>query len=138
VRGTLHLTIQQSIRYLAAFIFYIGVARFITQAEVGLWSILKASTAVFTTITLVGPPVATQKYVSEDYGRGDLAAAASFSRFAIVALFTLPALTIALLLSPSLSTRILRRAEYTAPLILILAASTYSTSQLYTALICSV
>jgi len=35
-------------------------------------SILTASTAVFTTLTLFGLPVATQKYVSENYGRGDL------------------------------------------------------------------
>jgi len=54
-----HITpnIQQLIQYLAAFIFYIGVARFITQAEVGLWSILTASTSstdVFTTLSLLG------------------------------------------------------------------------------------
>jgi len=71
-RGTLYLTIQQLIQYFAAFIFYAGVARSITQAKVGLWSILTASTAVFTTIKLVGPPVATQKHISENYGRGDL------------------------------------------------------------------
>ena len=60
-RGTLYLAMQQLIQYLAAFIFYAGVARFITQAEVGLWSILAASTAVFTTLTLLGLPVAIQK-----------------------------------------------------------------------------
>ena len=89
-RGTLYLAIQQLIQYLAAFIFYVGVARFITQAEVGLWSILTASTAVFTTLTLLGLPVATQKYVSENYGRGDLSSAASVSRlsFTIVALLS--------------------------------------------------
>jgi len=70
-RGTLCLAVQQLIQYLAAFIFYIGVARFITQAEVGLWSILTASTVVFATLTLFGLPVAVQKYVSENYGRGD-------------------------------------------------------------------
>jgi len=38
-RGTLYLAIQQLIQYLAAFFFYyVGVAGFITQAEVGLWS----------------------------------------------------------------------------------------------------
>jgi len=123
-RATLYLTVQQSIQYVAAFIFYIGVARFITQAEVGLWSILAASTAVFTTLTLLGLPVATQKYVSENYGRGDLGAAASVSRlsFTIVALFTLPTLAV-LLLSPSLSTLILGGAEYTIPFILIISAS---------------
>jgi len=51
-RGTLYLTVQQLIQYLAAFVFYVGVARFITQAEVGLWSMLTASTAVFATLTL--------------------------------------------------------------------------------------
>jgi len=124
-RGTLYLTIQQSIQYFAAFVFYAGVARFITQAEVGLWSILAASTAVFTTLTLLGLPVATQKYVSENFGREDLGAAASISRlsFRIVALSTLPALTVVLLLSPSLSTLILGGAEYTIPFILVLSAS---------------
>jgi len=123
-RGTLYLTVQQLIQYLAAFIFYVGVARFITQTEVGLWSILAASTAVFTTLTLLGLPVATQKYVSESYGRGDLGSAASVSRlsFKVVALFTLPTLAV-LLLSPSLSTLILGGAEYTIPFILILSAS---------------
>jgi len=72
-RGTLYLTVQQLIQYLAAFIFYAGVARFITQTEVGLWSILTASTAVFTTLTPFGLPVATHNYVSENYGRGDRA-----------------------------------------------------------------
>jgi len=51
---------------------YAGVARFITQAEVGLWSIMTASTTVFTTLTLLGLPVATRKYVSENWGRRDL------------------------------------------------------------------
>jgi len=94
---------------LAAFIFYIGAARFITQAEVGLWSILTASTSVFTTLTLFGLPVATQKCVSENYGRGDLGAAASISQlsFTIVALSTLPTLMAVLLLSPFLSIVIL-------------------------------
>jgi len=125
VRGTLYLAVQQLIQYLAAFIFYVGVARFITQAEVGLWSILAASTAVFTTLTLLGLPVATQKYVSENFGREDLGAAASISRlsFRIVALSTLPALTVVLLLSPSLSAFILGGAEYAIPFILILSAS---------------
>jgi len=93
-RGTLYLAIQQLIQYLVAFIFYTGVARFITQTEVGLWSILTASTVVFTTLTLLGLPVATQKYVSENYGRGDLSLAASISRlaFATVALSALPTL----------------------------------------------
>jgi len=124
-KGTLYLAIQQLIIYLATFIFYVGVARFITQAEVGLWSILKASTAIFTTLTLFGLPVATQKYVSENYGRGDLDSAASTSRlsFTIVALSTLPTLTVALLLSPSLSTLVLGGAEYTVPLILTLSYS---------------
>jgi len=124
-RGTLYLTVQQLIQYLAAFIFYIGVARFITQTEVGLWSILTASTAVFATLTLLGLPVATQKYVSESYGRGDLSSAASVSHlsFTIVALCTLPTLTAVLLLSPSLSTLILGGAEYAIPFMLILSAS---------------
>jgi len=122
---TLYLRVQQLIQYLAAFIFYAGVARFITQAEVGLWSILAASTAVFTTLTLFGLPVATQKYVSENYGRGDLDSAALISRlgFRIVVTSTLPALTVVLLLSPSLSTLILGGPEYTIPFILILSAS---------------
>jgi len=125
VRGTLYLTVQQLIQYLATFIFYIGVARFITQTEVGLWSILTASTAVFTTLTLLALPVATQKYVSENYGRGDLGSAASVSRlsFRIVVLSTLPALTVVLMLSPSLSTLILGGAEYPIPFILVLSAS---------------
>jgi len=124
-RGTLYLTVQQLIQYLAAFVFYAGLARFITQAEVGLWSILTASTAVFTTLTLLGLPVATQKYVSENYGRSDLGATASISRlsFTIVALSTLPTLTAVLLLSPSLSTLILGGTEYTLPFMLILSAS---------------
>jgi len=124
-RGTLYLTIQQLIQYLAAFIFYVGVARFITQAEVGLWSILTASTAVFTTLTLLGLPVATQKYVSENYGRGDLGAAASISRlsFTVVALSTLPALTAVLLVSPSLSTLVLGGDRYAVPFILVLSTS---------------
>ena len=125
VRGTLYLTIQQLIQYLAAFIFYAGVARFITQTEVGLWSILTASTAVFTTLTLLGLPVATQKYVSENYGRGDLGAAASISRlsFTVIALSTLPILTAVLFLSTSLSTLILGGGEYTIPFVLIISAS---------------
>jgi len=124
-RGTLYLAMQQLIQYLAAFIFYAGVARFITQAEVGLWSILTASTAVFTTLTLLGLPVATQKYVSENYGRGDLGAAASISRlsFTVVALSTLPALTAVLLVSPSLSTLVLGGDRYAVPFILILSTS---------------
>jgi len=124
-RGTLYLTIQQLIQYLAAFIFYAGVARFISQMEVGLWSILTASTAIFTTLTLFGLPVATQKYISENYGRGDLGAAASISRlsFKIVALSTLPTLMAVLLLSPSLSIFILGGAEYMIPFILVLSAS---------------
>jgi len=124
-RGTLYLTIQQWIQYLVAFVFYVGVARFIAQAEVGLWSMLTASTAAFTTLTVLGLPVATQKCVSENYGRGDLGAAASISRlnFTIVTLSTLPTLAAAFLLSPSLSTLILGGAEYTIPFILILSAS---------------
>ena len=124
-RGTLYLTIQQVIQYLAAFIFYASVARFITQTEVGLWSILMATTAVFTTLTLLGLPVATQKYVSENHGRGDLREAASISRlsFTIVALATLPILTMILLLSSPLSTLILEGTEHTIPLILVLGAS---------------
>jgi len=124
-RGTLYLTVQQLIQYLAAFIFYVGVARFITQAEVGLWSIMTASTAVFTTLTLLGLPVATQKYVSENYGRGDLGAAASISRlsFTVVALSTLPALTAVLLVSPSLSTLVLGGDRYAVPFILVLSTS---------------
>jgi len=124
-RGTLYLMIQQIIQYIAAFIFYIGAARFITQPEVGLWSILTATTAVFTTLTLFGLPVATQKYVSENYGRGDLRTADSISRvsFKIVALFTFPTLTAVLLLSPSFSTLIFGGGEYTIPFILVLSAS---------------
>jgi len=124
-RGTLYLTIQQLIQYLAAFIFYAGIARFITQTEVGLWSILTASTAVFTTLTLFGLPVATQKYVSENRGRGDLGSAASVSRlsFKVVASLTLPTLTAVLLLSPSLSTLIVGGSKYTVPFTLILSAS---------------
>jgi len=124
-RGILYLTIQQLIQYLAAFIFYLGVARFITQTEVGLWSILTASTAVFTTLTLLGLPVATQKYVSENCGRGDLGAASSILRFSftIVALSTLPTLTVVLLLSPSLSAFVLGGAKYTIPFILLFSAS---------------
>jgi len=71
-RGTLYLAIQQLIQFLAAFIFYAGVARFITQTEVGLWSILTASTAVLTTLTLLELPVTTQKYVSENCARAQL------------------------------------------------------------------
>jgi len=84
-----------------------------------------ASTAVFTTLTLLGLPVATQKYVSENYGRCDLGSAASVSRlsFKIVALSTLPPLIVALLLSSSLSTLILGGAEYIILFILILLAS---------------
>jgi len=86
---------------------------------------LTASTAVFTTLTLLGLPVATQKYVSENYGRSDLGVTASISQlsFTIVALSTLPTLTAALLLSSSLSTLILAEAEYTISFILILSAS---------------
>ena len=124
-RGALYLAMQQLIQYLVAFIFYAGVARFITQAEVGLWSILTASTAVFTTLTLLGLPVATQKYVSENYGRGDLGAAASISRLSltVVALSTLPALTAVLLVSQSLSTLVLGGDRYAVPFILVLSTS---------------
>ena len=124
-RGTLYLTTQQLTQYLVAFIFYAGVARFITQAEVGLWSILAASTAVFATLTLLGLPVATQKYVSENYGRRDLCAAASVSRvsFTVIALSTIPISTGVLLLSPTLSTLILGGAEYTIPFALTISAS---------------
>jgi len=124
-RGTVYLTIQQLAQYLVAFIFYAGVARFITQAEVGLWSILIVSTAVFTTLTLLGLPAATQKYVSEDYGRGDLGAAASVSRvsFTIMGLSTIPALIAVFLLSPSLSTLVLGGVEYTVPFVLTISAS---------------
>jgi len=120
---------QQLIQYLAAFIFYAGVARFITQREAGLWSIPKASTAVFTTPTLLGLPVATQKYVSENYGRGDLGASASISclTFTIATLFTLLSLTAVLLSSPSLLTLILGGAECTIPLIPVLSASAGAT-----------
>jgi len=124
-RSTLCLTIQQLIQYLAAFIFYASVARFTTQTEVGLRSILTASTAVFTTLTLLGLPVATQKCVSENYGRGDLGSAASISQlsFTIVALSTFPILAAVLLLPPSLSTLILGGAEFAIPFILVLSAS---------------
>jgi len=124
-KGTLYLTIQQLIQYLAAFIFYLGVARSITQAEVGLWSMLAVSTAVFATLTLLGLPVAAQKYVSESYGRGNLGEAASVSRlsFRVVALFTFPSLMITLMFCPYISASILGGSEYTIPLVSVLLAS---------------
>jgi O-antigen/teichoic acid export membrane protein len=69
--------------------------------------------------------VATQKYVSENYGRRDLGAAASVSRlsFTIVALFTLPTLTAVLLLSRSFSTLVLGGDRYAVPFILVLSTS---------------
>jgi len=124
-RGTLYLTVQQLIQYLAAFIFYGAVARLISQAEVGLWSVMTASTAVFSTFTLLGLPVAAQKYVSENYGRGDLGVAASISRlgFTVVAFSTLSTLAAVLLLSPSLPMLLLGTTEYTFPFILVLSTS---------------
>ena len=124
-RGILYLTIQQITQYLVALTFYAGIARLITQAEVGLWSMLTASTAVFSTLTLLGLPVTTQKYVSEYRGRGDLDAAASISRvvFIIAALSTVPALAVALPLSRTLSTLILGGTEHVIPFMLILSSS---------------
>jgi O-antigen/teichoic acid export membrane protein len=120
-----YLTIQQLIQYSAAFIFYLGVARFVSQTEVGLWSILVASTAVFTTITLIGLPIATQKFVSENYGRGDISTAASVSRlsFAVVTLSTLPTFGAVFLLSPSMSTIVLGGPQYAVPFVLMFSAS---------------
>jgi O-antigen/teichoic acid export membrane protein len=125
VRGTVYLTIQQLIQYSAAFVFYLGVARFVSQTEVGLWSILVASTAVFTTITLIGLPIATQKFVSENYGRGDISTAASVSRlsFAVVTLSTLPTFGAVFLLSPSMSTIVLGGPQYAVPFVLMFSAS---------------
>lgn len=123
-RGTLYLTVQQLTQYLAAFVFYAGVARFVSQTEVGTWSILTASMSTFATLTLLGLPVATQKYVSENYGRGRLGTAASVSRlsFSMMALSTLPTVVGTILLSPFLSAT-LGGKEQMIPLILVMTAS---------------
>ena len=79
-KGTTYIAIQNVIQYFVAFMFYVVIARLLSQAEVGEMSLLFFCMGVFGTLTQLAMPVAAQKFVSENVGKGQIAKASATSK----------------------------------------------------------
>lgn len=103
--GTFFLTLMQVIQYVVSFIFYVAVARVLSPADVGCFSLLLMVLSVFNTITLLALNNAVIKYVSEGLGMCDevFAIASARKAFKLILAISLPALTISFLALPIIS-----------------------------------
>lgn len=100
--GTFYLTLMQVLQYGVAFIFYVVVARVLSPAEVGCFSLLLMIMAVFNTLSLLALNNAVIKYVSENLGRGDeeQALASANKALKLILASSLPALAFGFSISP--------------------------------------
>jgi len=104
-KGTTYIAVQNVIQYLVAFVFYVVIARLLSQAEVGKMSLLFFCMGVFGTLTQLAMPVATQKFVSENVGKGQIerASAASKTTLKILLATSTPSLLLVIFTSKQLS-----------------------------------
>ncbi|MEM3891720.1 MAG: oligosaccharide flippase family protein [Nitrososphaerales archaeon] len=103
--GAVYLTLGQAASYVATLLFYVAVARVLSQSEVGALSILLMSLGVFNTLTMLALNNAVIRFVSEGLGRGDeeYAAAASKKALKIILAASTPALALMSLMSPTIA-----------------------------------
>jgi len=104
-KGTTYIAVQNVIQYLVAFVFYVVIARLLSQAEVGEISLLFFCMGVFGTLTQLAMPVATQKFVSENLGKGQIGRASAVSKTALKILLatSTPSLLLVIFTSKQLS-----------------------------------
>lgn len=107
-RGAAYFTSQQIVTYLASFLFYITLARLLTRDEIGQVSLLAATLAIFNTLTQLALPVTATRYISSSLGSGQRNTAGGVVRTTLKVTGALAAVgsTIALVLSPAISTAI--------------------------------
>lgn len=106
--GTMWLTFMQVINYAVAFIFYFLLAKLLSPAEVGVFSLLLSVMAIYNTFTMLALNSAAIKFVSEHLSREEteLASAASRRILETTLIVSTPALIVSLALSPFLAGRI--------------------------------
>jgi O-antigen/teichoic acid export membrane protein len=117
-RGTLYIAAQNVIQYLAAFIFYAVIARILPQADVGKITLLVFMMTLFSTLTQLAIPVASEKFISEYFGQGLIEKASAVAHTTFKLTLAIPILPLAalVLLSPNVSTLILGAESDALPL----------------------
>jgi O-antigen/teichoic acid export membrane protein len=79
-RGTAYLTTQQFVTYTVYLIFYIALARILSQKEVGQISLLLAAQTAFAALTQLGLPSAATRFISGSIGKDDRRTGGSVAR----------------------------------------------------------
>lgn len=108
-RGTLYITVQNVVSYVAPLIFYAAVARILTQTEAGEIPVFNLVIGVFTVITQLAVPVAATKFISQNIGSGRATTASASARTALklTLAISVPSASIGFIISPWLSAAIL-------------------------------
>ncbi len=101
-RGTAFLTSQQILLYITYFIFYVLLARILSQTEVGQFAVLAGIQALFAGIVSGSFPSAATRFISRSIAKGDLHAASGAARttLRLSLAVAVPALALALFFSP--------------------------------------
>ncbi len=124
-KGTALISLQQVIQYSFSFIFYVFLARILTQSQIGEVSLLTFLTSIFGVVTQFSLPIAATKFVAEHLGRGELQQAGAVARSTLKLMLAIstPALIISYLISPQLSTIVFPNSDLTVLVILTFSAA---------------
>ncbi len=103
--GSVYVSLQTIIQNLILLLYYLAIARLLTQPEIGQISLLNLAMGVFALMTMLAIPAASTKYIADSLGRNNLqeASAVRGASLRIILATSTPALIAALALSPTLA-----------------------------------
>lgn len=119
-RGTAYLTSQQVLLYIIYLVFYVLLARVLSQTEIGEVAVLALVQALLTGLISGSLPLAATRFISRSIVAGDAQAAGGVARVTLRLSLALavPVVALAILFSPYLAT-FLRGATDPANLLLV-------------------
>jgi len=101
-RGTLYFAGEKIANRMMALGFSAAIARILTQADIGLYSLLTFATSAFAAFTYLAIHMASTKFVSDAIGRQDYSAAGAAAKGGrrLLLLVSLPSLALGVIVSP--------------------------------------
>ena len=111
-KGTVLMSAQQVLQNAFSFIFYIAIARILTQAEIGQIALFAFILTTFNVITQLSLPSAATRFIAERIGANkNQEAAVAHTTLRLLLLISTPSLLIGYAASPILSNTIFGQTE---------------------------
>ena len=124
-KGTVLMSTQQILQSAFSFIFYVAIARILTQAEIGQIALFAFILTTFNTTTQLSLPSAATRFIAERIGanKNQEAAAVAHTTLKLLLLISAPSLVIGYAASPILSNTIFGQTELSNLLIITLTTA---------------